>query len=189
VIKLAKPDPSEKKGALGVKKILTSTRYIEILAVLGCFFSAITMMIYSSFVALTTIWSVLKGNYLTEGSSKTLAYAFLQVADLYLIGAVLYIIAMGLYELFIDETLDLPNWLEIHSLDDLKDILLGVLVLVMGVFFLGELVKWKGESDLLIGGVAIALVIIALAYFTGQKGQKKRSASSKGEKPNTTSEA
>ena len=58
----------------------------------------------------------------------------------------------------------------------MKDKLLRVLVLVMGVFFLGELVKWKGEIDLLIVGVSISLVIFALAYFLGGRQEKKRGA-------------
>jgi uncharacterized membrane protein YqhA len=28
--------------------------------------------------------------------------------------------ALGLYELFVDERIKVPHWLEIHSIDDLK---------------------------------------------------------------------
>ena len=84
----------------------------------------------------------------------------------------LYVIAIGLFELFVDDRLDLPNWLEIHDLNDLKDKLIGVVVVVMGVLFLGQVVTWDGQRDLLGYGVGIAAVIAALTWFSSQKPKK-----------------
>jgi uncharacterized membrane protein YqhA len=110
-----------------------------------------------------------------EGSgkgAKGLVLAFIELTDLFLLATVMYVIAIGLFELFVDDRLDLPEWLEIHNLDDLKQKLIGVLIVVMGVVFLGQVVTWDGERNLLTLGGGIALVIAALTYFLSQKPKK-----------------
>jgi len=57
----------------------------------------------------------------------------------------------------------------IHTLDDLKNKLIGVIVVVMAVVFLGHVVKWHGEQELIWLGGAIALVTSALTYFLSNK--------------------
>ena len=74
-------------------------------------------------------------------------------------------IALGFYELFIDPGLKLPEWLQFRTFDDLKLKLVGVVVVVLAVLFLGHVVGWNGERDLLRLGAGIALVIAALTYF------------------------
>lgn len=74
-------------------------------------------------------------------------------------------IALGLYELFIDNTLKLPEWLQIRTFDDLKNKLVGVVLVVLAVLFLGHVVAWDGSRDLLGFGLAIAAVIAALTFF------------------------
>ena len=44
----------------------------------------------------------------------------LTAVDAILLGTVLLVIGYGLYELFIDEDLNVPVWLQVHDLDDLK---------------------------------------------------------------------
>lgn len=60
-------------------------------------------------------------------------------------------------------------------MDDLKNKLAGVVVVVMAVLFLGQVVAWDGERDLLRFGAAIALVIASLTYFLGLKTKKTSS--------------
>lgn len=48
-------------------------------------------------------------------------------------------------------------------------LLIGVVIVVLGVLFLGEVAAWDGERDLLRYGAGIALVIGALTYFLGQR--------------------
>src|SRR2546430_666113 len=86
--------------------------------------------------------------------------------DLFLLGTVLYIVALGLYELFIDDRLPMPAWLLIQDLDDLKNKLIGVVIVLLGVTFLGKVVTWDGDRNILFFGGASALVIIALGGFT-----------------------
>ena len=80
-------------------------------------------------------------------------------------GLVFLMIALGLYELFIDPNLDLPDWLTFSSFDDLKNKLIGVVIVVLAVLFLGSVVSWDGSRDMLGIGAGVALVIGALTYF------------------------
>jgi uncharacterized membrane protein YqhA len=108
--------------------------------------------------------TVAKAEVSSKGA-KALALAFIEIVDLFLLGTVFLMIALGLYELFVDENLTLPSWLSFNSFDDLKNKLVGVVVVVLAVLFLGAVVGWDGSRDLLGFGVGVALVIAALTYF------------------------
>ena len=68
--------------------------------------------------------------------------------DIFLIATVLFIFAMGMYELFI-EKINLPEWLIINNLHDLKAKLSSVIILVMGITFLKHLVEWTDPQGTL----------------------------------------
>jgi uncharacterized membrane protein YqhA len=55
----------------------------------------------------------------------------------------------------------------------LKEKLVGVIIVVMAVLFLGKLEGWDGKTDLLNPGVSIAVMIAALTYFISQKKKSK----------------
>ena len=75
------------------------------------------------------------------------------------------VVSLGLYQLYFREDLQLPNWLRIDDLDDLKSKLVGVSITVLAVFFLGKAITWDAGIDILYLGGAAALVIAALTYF------------------------
>jgi transketolase N-terminal domain/subunit len=52
------------------------------------------------------------------------------------------------------------------SLDDLKDKLVGVIVVALAVSFLAQIAIWDGKTNLLSYGLSIALVILALGAFS-----------------------
>ncbi|MGH3410898.1 MAG: YqhA family protein, partial [Streptosporangiaceae bacterium] len=95
---------------------------------------------------------------------------FLLDIDLFLIGATLLLAAIGLYELFVreitlGEAAQMPRWLEMHDLNDLKARIIAMIVLVLAVGF-AELAldATHGLFVLEIGG-GIAVVIAALTAF------------------------
>ena len=61
-----------------------------------------------------------------------------------------------------------------RPLDDLKSKLIGVVVVVLGVLFLGQVIGWDGQRELLGYGAAIALVVAALTYFLSQQPKKAK---------------
>lgn len=155
-----------------LRRLLSISRLLIIVPVAGSFLAATTLLIYGGVESVKLAADTIQHFDVSSKGAKALALAFIEVVDLFLLGTVFYIIALGLYELFIDDRLPLPAWLEIHTLDDLKDKLAGVVVVVMGVLFLGQVVTWDGQRDLLGFGTAIALVIAALTWFLGKKPAK-----------------
>ncbi|MCE8007844.1 MAG: YqhA family protein [Aestuariivita sp.] len=152
-----------------ISRTLGASRFLIILAVLGSLLAAATLLIYGVLEAGQLILATLEKAEISRKGAKALALEFIEIVDLFLLGTVFYIIALGLYELFIDTNIRVPEWLEIKTLDDLKNKLIGVVIVVLGVLFLGQVVGWDGERDLLGFGAAIALVIAALTYFLGLK--------------------
>lgn len=147
-----------------MKLILGAMRYAVLLAVFGSVVVALTLL----------VCGVVRTGDLISGAMnneplKTLALEGIVVVDAFLLGTVFLIIALGLYALFIDDTVPVPEWLEIHTLDDLKIKLVNVVVVVLAVTFLGFAIGWKGDAELLNAGLAIAAVIGALTYFLSSK--------------------
>lgn len=148
-----------------LKPLLNWSRFLVLGAVLGSLVASLALFAYGiAETAVVVIDTIAKAEISSKGA-KTLALAFIEIVDLFLLGTVLLMIALGLYELFINSDLDLPEWLQIRTFDDLKLKLVGVVIVVLAVLFLGQIVAWDGERDLLGFGAAIALVIAALTYF------------------------
>jgi uncharacterized membrane protein YqhA len=102
---------------------------------------------------------------LSEETGKFMAVTVTEMIDLYLLGLVLIIMALGLYQLFIDPEINLPEWLDTPSFDTLKGRLLVVVVVVLAVMFLGYAAT-ATDGVLIAGiGIAISLVIIACGYI------------------------
>lgn len=103
--------------------------------------------------------------------------------DGFLIGAIMLIFSLGLYELFISklsiakEAYGASQILVINSLDDLKDKLAKVILLVLIVMFFEAAIYLKPSSalELLYYAVSIALVGLALyfSHIAFAKGLKK----------------
>jgi uncharacterized membrane protein YqhA len=166
-----KPPPPT-GAAASAMKALAASRYLIIIAVLATLVAATALLAYGAVETFTVLRSFVTPDPAGPKGAKGLMLSLIELTDLFLLATVLYVIAIGLFELFVDDRLNLPKWLEIHDLNDLKEKLIGVLVVVMGVLFLGQVVTWDGERNLLPYGAAIALVIAALTYFTSQKPKK-----------------
>src|SRR5438552_17270108 len=103
-----------------LRRILSGSRYFVIIAVLATFLASVSVLIYGGITVLSIIYDMFTHGQFNTTEAKHLAVEFIELIDLFLLGTVLYIIALGLYELFIDEKLSMPPWLVITSLDDLK---------------------------------------------------------------------
>ena len=151
-------------------KILSNSRYIILIAVFSAFIAAVTLLVAAGIETVQLVINSFSQS-VDDKSVKLLAISFIEVIDILLLGTVFYIIALGLYELFIDEQLPTPSWLQITQLDDLKSRLIGVVVVILAVVFLGQVVEWEEGRDILFLGAAIALVIVAITFFLGWRGK------------------
>jgi len=156
-----------------LRRVLASSRYIVFIAILGTFVASFALMLYEAVVVAEVVGDVVRKGSISSEAGKTLAVALIEAIDVFLIAIVAYIIGLGLYALFVDDTLPLPRWLEVHDLDDLKGHLVSVVIAVLAVLFLREAVARAGDLDLLRLGAALALMIAALTFFLTMRGARK----------------
>ncbi len=143
--------------------LLSLSRYTVLFGVVASLLISVMIFVASLIRSATSI--IAAATQLADPkTAKQLAVVGIEVADLVLIGTVLYIIATGLYELFIGDV-KLPSWISVTSLDDLKNKLLSVSVAVLIVTFLIQIVNWDQTTNLLPFGAAIAAVVLALTAF------------------------
>lgn len=155
-----------------MKPVLRNSRYLILIAVLGALLAATSLLVYGFAEAVKVVSYAVQSGEVTRKGAKVMALEFIEIIDLFLMATVFYIIALGLYELFFDGDLGLPAWLVIRNLDDLKNKLVSVVILVLAVLFLGQAVTWDGQTDLMGFGFAIAAVVAALTWFLGAKSGK-----------------
>jgi len=160
-----------------MNKFLSLSRYMIIVAVLGSLVASITLLVYGGLETVALVADAIASGKVSGKGAKLLSLSFIELVDLFLLSTVFLIVALGLYELFIDDGLQLPKWLEIHTLDDLKAKLIGVVIVVLAVLFLGQVVSWDGQRDLMQLGAGIAMVIAALTYFLSAKVKNKPNGS------------
>jgi uncharacterized membrane protein YqhA len=140
-------------------KIIIASRYLILIPIIGLTITASAMFLFGGIGLLAFLWNVIIRGVETQES----IIIVVEFIHFFLIGTVLYLTALGFYQLFIQE-IDLPAWLKIHSTDELETNLIGVSVVVLAVDFLGIAIT-RGHEDLLNYGAGIALPIAALSLF------------------------
>ena len=148
-----------------LKPVLNASRYLVLAAVLGALLGAAALFVYGLVDVVVVIARTIGSGEVSTVGAKQLMLYFIEVFDLFLLGTVMLIMGLSLYELFMDSDLKLPARLEIRTFEDLKTNLVTVVIAVMAVTFLGQIVSWNGQTDVLGLGVAVALVIAALNVY------------------------
>jgi hypothetical protein len=122
---------------------------------------ALLLMMQGSIEMVVAVTDTVLNGY---GLKQTIV-AVLTAVDAILLGTVLLVIGYGLYELFIDADLDVPNWLRVDDLDDLKSKLIGVVVAIIAVVFVGVFVDSNRADDVISYGVGAGALVLGLAIF------------------------
>lgn len=155
-----------------LKRLLALSRYVILIAVVASLVGSTALLVYEVLVIANTVLDVIQNYSLSPKIAKVLAVGMIEALDIFLIAIVAQIIGLGLYVLFIDDTLPLPAWLKIADLDDLKSHLVGTVIAVLAVLFMREAVAWDGERDLMGFGIPLALVIAVLTLYLAVKGRR-----------------
>jgi len=164
------------------ERALWGTRFMVLLAVIFGLLGAVALFIVASFDIYDTAKYVLATyiNHLhPEAFHENVVGGIIGAVDLYLIGVVMLLFSFGLYELFIsdidvakeDKTRE-NKILSIHSLDQLKDKISKVIVMVLVVGFFQKVghTEYNGALDMLYFAVSITAVAVGL-YFLGKVGK------------------
>jgi uncharacterized membrane protein YqhA len=144
-----------------MRKILGLTRYAVIVPAVAAIIGALLLMAQGSIeMVMVVIDSVMSEKYL-----KDTIVDVLTAVDAILLGTVLLVIGYGLYELFIDTEIDVPAWLQVRDLDDLKSKLIGVVVAIIAVVFVGVFVDSNRADEVVAYGVGAGALVAGLALF------------------------
>ena len=144
-----------------MRKILGLTRYAVVVPAIASMIGALLLMAQGSIAIVSVvIEAVFSGSYL-----KVTIVEVLTAVDAILLGTVLLVIGYGLYELFVDADIEVPAWLQVRDLDDLKSKLIGVVVAIIAVVFVGIFVDAKRGADVISYGVAAGALVAGLALF------------------------
>lgn len=160
---------------------LWSTRFIILLAVVFGLLGAFVLFAVASVDVYNTAAYVIQ-TYAThahpEHFHESIVGGIIGAVDLYLIGVVMIIFSFGLYELFIsdidpakDEHGKENQLLAVHSLDQLKDKISKVIVMVLVVGFFQKVghTVFTGALELLYLALSITAVAVGL-YFLSKVG-------------------
>ena len=152
-----------------MQRLLINTRYFILLPIIGLALAAILFFIFGGIGLIRVLVEALaeivgSGSHGAEARSVVIIEV-VEYVHIFLVGTVLFITAIGLYQLFIHE-IQFHSWLQIENVEELETNLIGVLVVVLAVDFLGTV--FIGQTDnLLQYGAGIALPIAALGLFIG----------------------
>ena len=157
------------------------SRLVVILAVVFGLLGAIVLFIVASIdiwgVAVYSFNTIITGAH-PEHFHEDIVAGIIGAVDLYLIAVVLFIFAFGLYELFvseIDEAMEKENAnkiLAIHSLDQLKDKIAKVIVMVLVVSFFQKVLHTSFATPLEMLYFALSITALAVGlYFLGKVGK------------------
>lgn len=153
--------------ALGLTRLIVEIGVVSAAAFSLALFVAATVQAYHTITHAMT--------HLSEpGNTKHLMIAAVEQADTLLVGMALLIISLGMHALFVGKLDNVPSWLHIHSFDDLKLKLLGVVMTALGVNFFSVALEWKAGSDIFYYGLALAAVITALALYNVILGRQNK---------------
>ena len=154
------------------EKVLWSVRYVVILAVVLSIIASISLIVIGSW---DIIQAIIFYNPLFDSgieNNNQLLFKIISSIDLFLIGIVLLIFGFGIYELFVSE-IDFANskfnesTLKIRDLDQLKNKIIKVIIIVLIVKFFEKVLKFsenfKDPMDILY--FSISILSICLGYY------------------------
>ena len=144
-----------------MKRIIGLTRYAVFVPALASIIGAILLMAQDSLAIIMVVIDAIA----TDLGLKETIVEVLTAVDAILLGTVLLVIGYGLYELFIDAEIEVPQWLRVRDLDDLKSKLIGVVVAILAVVFVGVFVDSNRSDDVISYGVGAGALVVGLAIF------------------------
>lgn len=144
---------------------LKIARMTMLLGVVSLFLAATALLVIGFLGTVRHVSDLItSGNGLLDNQATILAS--IKLVDVVLIATIVQVVAFGLYSLFVDPDLRIPDWLRTSDPEDLKKKLAGIVIIMLGVLFLEEAIHWRSERDLLSFGLAIAAIVFALGYFS-----------------------
>jgi uncharacterized membrane protein YqhA len=163
------------------ERILWSSRLLAIIPVVASLVVAVALFVFATVdvagLCAAAVHGLSGGGEAMRQARTAIVAHVIGDLDIYLIAAFMLVCSMGIYELFIgkieaaEESPVASKLCVIHDLDDLKERLGKLLVLILAVLFLEHGIELTAASylDLLLLGLGIAVTSAAL-FVAGKRG-------------------
>ena len=92
------------------------SRYLALLAVVGSFVASATVQVYGLIRVVVNAYDTYIGRDYTDQAAKEVLVDAVSTIDLFLVGTILFVFAIGFYQLFIDEVPGLPPAMRVTTL-------------------------------------------------------------------------
>ncbi|MGB9929926.1 MAG: YqhA family protein [Methanosarcina sp.] len=143
-------------------KFIAGMRFFTLIPFIGLAIASAVLFIKGGINLVNFLWELSLGIGV-EDTQENIIVHIVEIVHLFLVGTVLFITSLGIYELFI-QPLPLPPWLRTHNIEELELNLVGLTIVVLAVNFLSVIFDDQ-ETNMAIYGIGYALPIAALAYF------------------------
>ena len=160
-----------------MKWLIEKSRYLPIVSVFGMLAGAIAAL----FLGIVKTFDVLKTTFTKYEETEPGLYVLFEALDCFLVATALIVVAISLYELFIGG-LEVPDWMLVKDLTELKAKFTFVIIPVMAVKFVQKILKYEDAVDTLYYGLGIAAVAFALTAFNFISIKEKEAKESEKEK-------
>lgn len=175
------------------EKLLLLCRLFVLLPVIFGLIGSISLFLiatYDMIYLAGDVFNAVRTMNFPESLHSDLVSDIIGSVDLYLVAIVLLIFSFGLYELFISDMgshnskkkIELPAILSISSLDELKDKLAKVIVMVLVVSFFQRVIyiKYSGGLDMLYFALSIAALSVGVYLLHKDSKFKKKTSPQEG---------
>jgi len=149
---------------MGGKLIIRTMQFVVGIGIVGCIVMGGAVIIAAVISGMNAILHLVQAQEMNIEVLREVSVEALEVADSVLLGLVLFIVGVGMYQLFftIEDRESLPSWLRVTSLADMKEDIIAVTVVMLGISFLTRVVRWHSGSDIIYYGASIGIVLIPL---------------------------
>ena len=159
-----------------LRRLLYASRFLMVLPIIGSLFVTLSVVISGLVLVLVQEWELMQMGEYSARTAKQLTLTVIEAIDMFLVGAISYLIAVGVYILFIGQKDDQTfKRFKIESLADLENKVIGVVVVAMAVGFVGKAAEAPGPLAVLQSGAGVAVVIAALCLFLRFSGPPEKS--------------
>ena len=162
-----------------MKWLIERSRYLPIVSVFGMLVGAIVAL----FLGVVKTVKVVQTAAVSYNESEPTLYTLFEALDCFLISTALIVVAVSLYELFIG-ALEVPDWMLVKDLNELKAKFTFVIIPVMAVKFVQKILNSENALDTFYYGSAIAVVALALTAFNFVSIREKEVKMEEAKKPN-----
>jgi uncharacterized membrane protein YqhA len=168
-----------------LKNALIKSRHLTYIAVIFILVCALSLYLLTTIAALITIYKAIISDGWDVYFINEVAASFLKVVDFFLLAIGLHIIAVGVYKLFVDDTIKLPQAMDSKSFVHLKITLVKLATIVLLLDFVEQALTATPSRELMEVGIAIAVVLAGVSWGARQLSSIDESK----EKPHTKSRA